>query len=69
MIDQLAPCHFCGGKITHLAIKGINSPNIVLDCENCGEILLFSHFRTQQEAIDGAVDLWNSYTTPPEDQV
>ena len=69
MIDELAPCHFCGGKIIHFAVKGLHLPNIVLECENCGEIILFNHFQTQEEAIDGAVDLWNSYTAPPDDPV
>ena len=38
-------------------------------CENCGEIILFNHFQTQEEAVNGAVDLWNSYTAPPDANV
>lgn len=63
VMETVADCHFCGGKIRRWWVDDTctGTPRIVFDCEKCGEIILFNHFRTKLEAEKGAVSLWNSY--------
>lgn len=60
--EDIARCHFCGGRIKSIRIEGQELLKVIVDCEQCGEIYLFNHFRTRADAEAGAVKLWNSFT-------